>query len=250
MYATTTLNYDLADNLTNIVNANEENIWYAYNQVGDLVATADPYLGQWTYQRDYDGRLRKQTDAREDVIELSYVNTSGYQDPLGRVQSKQVYNSAGTLFSTATYLYDSSPDSHYTVYKGQLYEVTDSEGSETNSYDTRGRPAKTTRYLNINAGNYTTSYTYNDGNYITSIAYPNSGPTIDYSYYTGGSISSVYQGTHDYYSVGAANYDVFGHVLYFTYGNGVATTRNYYGLSDRLESVSSSVFNRTFFNIQ
>ncbi|MGH7977973.1 MAG: toxin TcdB middle/N-terminal domain-containing protein, partial [Limisphaerales bacterium] len=105
---TTTLKYDLADNLTNIVNANNENIYWAYNDAGDVVAMADPYLGQWTYQRDYAGRLRVQTDARGDVIQLNYINpTTGYQDPLGRVQTKLIYSTNYTahiltLYSTVT----------------------------------------------------------------------------------------------------------------------------------------------------
>ena len=121
-----------------------------------MVAMADPYLGQWTYQRDYAGRLRVQTDARGDVFKLYYVNPStGQQDPLGRVQTKQVYslnysNHTLTLVSTVTNIYDSSDDGNYTVYPGLLYKTTDSEGWEKNGYDTRGRLIKTTRYLNIN----------------------------------------------------------------------------------------------------
>ena len=89
---TNLLKYDLADNLTNLVNANNENIYWAYNDAGGLVAMADPYLGQWTYQRDYANRLRTQTDGRGDVIQLSYVNpATGKQDPLGRVQTKLIY---------------------------------------------------------------------------------------------------------------------------------------------------------------
>ena len=95
---TSTLKYDLADNLTNLVNANGENIYWAFNDAGGMVAMADPYLGQWTYQRDYAGRLRVQTDGRGDVIQLSYINPStGQQDPLSRMQTKQIY---GTNYTT------------------------------------------------------------------------------------------------------------------------------------------------------
>jgi len=61
---TTALKYGVAGDLTNIVNANSENIYFAYNDLGDMVAMADPNLGQWTYVRDYAGRVRVQTDAR------------------------------------------------------------------------------------------------------------------------------------------------------------------------------------------
>ncbi len=253
---TTTLKYDLAGNLTNIVNNNGENIYYAYNDAGGLVAMADPYLGQWTYLRDYAGRLRVQTDARGDVVSNSYINPSGNQDPLGRLQVQTVFslnysNHVLVPVFTNTYTYDSSDNGNYTVYKGLLYKITDSEGSETNGYDTRGRLITTTRHLNINNQNYTTSYTYNDGDKVTSIAYPNSGPTITNSYFTGGSINQVSRsGGNNYYTVSATGYDEFGHVTNFVYGNTLTTTRGYYSVSKRLQSISTgsggSVFNRTY----
>ena len=243
---TTTLKYDLADNLTNIVNNNAENIYYAYNDAGGLVAMADPYLGQWTYVRDYANRLRVQTDARGDVVSNSYVNSSSQQDPLGRLQTQTVY---GTNYTnhvlvpafTNTFTYD-------TVYKGLLYQVTDSEGSDTNGYDTRGRLITTTRHLNINSNNYTTSYTYNDGDKVTTITYPNGGPVITNAYFTGGTIQQVSRvGGSAYYTVSAANIDEFGHVTNFSYGNGLTTARGYYSTSKRLSSITcGTVFSRTY----
>ena len=190
----------LPENLTNIVNANTQSIYYAYNDAGGLVAMADPHLGQWTYVRDYAGRLRVQTDARGNVVSNSYVNASGYQDPLGRLQVQTVF---GTNYSnhvlipafTNIYVYDinNSDNSAYPVYNGLLYKVTDSEGWEKNGYDTRGRLIKTARHLNINNQTYTNSYTYNDGDKVTSITYPNGGPTITNAYFTGGSLKQVSQ---------------------------------------------------------
>ena len=130
----TTLKYDLVGNLTNIINANNENIYFAYNNAGWLVALADPYLGQWTYQRDYNGRLRVQTDGRGDVVKASYINlTTTQQDVLGRVQVRQIYSTNYssqnlTLAYAVTNLYD-------TVYNGLPYVVIDNQGAETNGYD-------------------------------------------------------------------------------------------------------------------
>ena len=252
----TTLRYDLAGNLTNIVNHYSENIYFAYNDAGGLVAMADPYLGQWTYQRDYAGRLRVQTDGRGNVVSNSYVNPSGQQDPLGRLQVQTVY---GTNYSTHvlvpaftnTYTYDSNGgDNTYAVYTGLLYKTTDSEGWEKNGYDNRGRLIKTTRHLNLNNQDYTTGYTYNDGDSVASIAYPNSGPTITNLYFTGGSLKqvSLFGTTSNYYTVTSAAYiDEFGHVTNFSYGNGLTTKRSYYSTSKRLQSiVCGSVFTRTF----
>jgi len=241
----TTLKYDVAGNLTNIVNANAENIYFAYNNAGQLIALADPYLGKWTYQRDYAGRLRAQTDGRGDVVKVSYVNSGGQQDPLGRVQVQQVYSTNSVLAYSVTNIYDA-------VYKGLLYSVIDNQGLETNLYDNLERPIRTTRHLNINNRNYTTGYTYNDGDKVTSIAYPNSGPIITNQYFPGDSLKqvSLFGGSQNYYTVSASGYDQFGHVTSFTYGNGLSTTYAYYPKSERLQSIScpssGSVFNRTY----
>jgi len=254
---TTTLNYDLADNLTSIVNAIGETNYWAFNNAGDLVAMADPYLGQWTYVRDYAGRLRIQTDARGDVVSNSYVNPSTtYQDALGRVQVQTVFsfnptNSTLVPAYTNTYVYDSSDDNNYTVYKGLLYKTVDSQGYEKTGYDSLARTLKNTRYLNMNNGVYTTSFTYNSGDKVTSTAYPNYGPTITNLYFNGGAIKqvSLYGSSpqNNYYTVSANAYDEFGHVTNFVYGNTVSTTRKFYPISKRLESVTAgSVFTRTF----
>ena len=255
---TTALKYDLADNLTNIVNANNENIYWAYNDAGGMVAMADPYLGQWTYQRDYANRLRIQTDGRGDVIQLSYVNpATGQQDPLGRVQTKMVYGTnytthALTLYSAVTNIYDASDDGNFTVYPSLLYKVVDKQGYEKTGYDSRARTIKTTRYLNINSNAYTTSYTLDDGNNTTAIAYPNAGPTVNYSYWNGGSVKqvSLNGGSYNYYTTLATAFDEFGHTTNFTYGSGLTVGRGYYSTSKRLQNISAgsggTVFNRSF----
>jgi RHS repeat-associated protein len=251
---TTILNYDLADNLTNIVNANNENIYWAYNDVDGLVAMADPYLGQWTYQRDYANRLRVQTDARGDVIQLHYTDpATGVQDPLGRLRWKEIYSTNYTthtlaLYSAVTNYYDSNGgDSGYTVYPGLLYKTVDREGWEKTGYDTRARTIKTTRYLNINSNAYTTSLTLDDGGNVTAMAYPNSGPTIGYSYFHGGSINQVSRSGYNYYTASSSAFDEFGHVTNFVYGSTLATTRSFYPNSKRLQTIAAgSVFTRTY----
>jgi RHS repeat-associated protein len=253
----TTLKYDLADNLTSIINSIGETNYWAFNDAGDEVASADPYLGQWTYVRDFDGRLRVQTDARGDVVSNSYVNASGYQDPLNRVQVQTVFNFNPTNSTLApaytnTYVYDSSDDNNYNVPKGFLYKTVDSQGYEKAGYDSLARTINATRHLNINNQDYTTKFTYNDGDKVTSTAYPNSGPTITNQYFNGGSIKqvSLYGGSQNYYTVSAGAYDEFGHVTNFVYGNGLSTTRSFYQVSKRLKSVTAgsggSIFSRTF----
>ena len=258
-YYTTALKYDVAGDLTNIVNANSENIYFAYNDLGDLVAMADPNLGQWTYVRDFAGRVRLQTDARGNVISNSYINVSStYQDPLGRLQVQTAFgvvnytNHVLAPAFTNTYVYDASDNTSIKVYKSLLYKVTDSQGAETNGYDSLGRLTNSVRHLNINGENYSTGYSYNDADNLTSTVYPNGGPTVTNLYFTGGSLKQVsrFGGSEIYYSVNASAYDQFEHVTNFSYGNGLSTALSYYPISMRLKSIScgssGAVFNRTY----
>ena len=246
---TTALNYDVAGDLTNIVNANNENIYFAYNDLGDMVAMADPNLGQWTYVRDYAGRVRLQTDARGNVVSNSYVNPSTTcQDPAGRLRVQTVFGVANYTNHvlapafTNTYVYDASDNTSIKVYKGLLYKVTDGEGSETNGYDPLGRLTNTIRHLNINGQNYTTSFSYNDADKLASTVYPNGGPTVTNLYFTGGSLNKVSRvgGTEVYYSVTASAYDQFEHVTNFSYGNGLSTALSYYPISSLTHHVNAS----------
>jgi RHS repeat-associated protein len=238
----TTLNYDLAGNLTEIDNQNGEHIDYGYDDAGNLVAMADPHLGVWTYRHDLAGRVREQIDGKGQKI------TFDYKASLGRLSAKKVFDAANNLLSTATYTYDIG-DANYTVYKGMLFQVTDSEGWEKTGYDPLGRENKSTRHLEVTVRNktvksqdYTATYTYDNADHLTSTVYPNSSPTItiNYEYHPGGSLKRVYRSGYDFYNTAAANFDEFDHLTQYTYGNGIVNNRNYYPISKRLQSISTS----------
>ena len=82
---TTTLSYNLAGDLTNITDHAGNQIQYACNGLGQVVAMADPDMGIWQYERDFAGRLRRQIDGNGQSVVF------GYDDPLGRLRTKQVY---------------------------------------------------------------------------------------------------------------------------------------------------------------
>lgn len=239
----TTLKYDRAGNLTNILNSASENIYYGYDDAGSLIAMADPHLGVWTYLRDSAGRVRIQTDGKGQKVIFDY------NAPLSRLSAKLVYNKAGQLVSTATYTYDVSDDSNnYTAYEGLLYKVTDHEGWEKNDYDTFGRLRKNTRHLDINNQDYTTIYTYNDGDRVTALAYPNSGPTVNYEYHPPGSVKRVYRTGYDFYTAAASAFDDLGHVTEFKYRNdATVNSRSYYSTSQRLHTISTpGILSKTY----
>ena len=129
----TSYTYDLLGNLTNIVDSANNAIQITYDSLGRKTTMIDPDMGTWGYVFDNAGRLTRQTDASTNTIKFYY------SDQLGRLTSREVYDTGGSLVGTIAYAYDASDDTNYTVYPGQLYKVTDLQGYERFSYDARGR---------------------------------------------------------------------------------------------------------------
>jgi len=233
---TTTYAYDLADDLLTVTDNAANQIQYAYNNVGEVVAMADPDMGVWQYERDIAGRLRTQIDGNSNNIHFDYT------DPLGRLLTRKVYDFTGAQILGSTNVWDSSGgDGNYTVYQGQLFESIDNEGYVKNSYDVRGRVLKTVRYLSKNTNSYTTQHLFDDMDRVTQTVYPNGGPTVTNIYDTGANLSQVKQlggsGT-TYYS--ATGFNALDQLTGISYGNGVSTVNAYYPNSHRLDSLVTS----------
>ena len=129
----TTYKYDLVGNSTNVTDSAGNSTVMAYDSLGRKTAMTDPDMGTWSYVYDNAGRMTQQIDARSNKLAFTY------SDQLGRMTSKQIYNTENSLVGTIAYTYDVSDDPNYTVFKGQLYKVTDLQGYERSSYDIRGR---------------------------------------------------------------------------------------------------------------
>jgi RHS repeat-associated protein len=232
---TTLLSYNLAGDLTNVTDNASNQIQYAYNRLGQLVAMADPDMGVWQYERDYAGRLRLQVDANGQSVRYSY------NDPLGRLASRQVYDFSGGFAYGDTNVYDSSDDGNFTIYAGQLYKTIDSEGWQKNGYDLRGRTVKTARYLNKNGNTYTNQLSYDDLDRVTQTVYPNGGPTVQNVYDIGANLSQVKQiGGSATVFYTAQGFNAIGQLTGINFGNGVATTFSYYANSKRLYQLVTS----------
>jgi RHS repeat-associated protein len=230
----TQFKFDLLGNPTNLVDQAGNTIVMAYDSLGRKTSMVDPDLGTWSYVYDVSGRVTQQTDARGDTLKFYYA------DPLGRLTSKEIYNSASHLAGTITYTYDHSDDPAFTVYKGQLYKVADLQGYERSSYDVRGRVIKTGRFLNLNAAEYVTQSTYDDADRLQQLEYPGNAALIQYSYDTAGNVSQVASlagtGTNEVFYT-PLGFNALGQLTSSTNGNGVLTTNIYYPLSQRVENV-------------
>jgi RHS repeat-associated protein len=229
---TTLLAYNLAGDLTNVTDNANNQIQYAYNDLGQVVAMADPDMGVWQYQRDFAGRVRKQIDADGNMVVFNY------DDALGRLHSRQIFDYTGTNTYNVTNVYDSSDDANFTAYAGQLYKVIDKEGYTKNSYDVRGRTLKVARYLVKNGNTYTNQFAFDDADRVTQTVYPNGGPIITNIFDFGGNLSQVKQvGGSNWVFYTAIGFNALGQLLGINFGNSVVTTNNYFANSKRLQRV-------------
>jgi RHS repeat-associated protein len=233
---TTTLAYDLIDDLTNITDNANNKISFYFDDLKNEVAMTDPDMGFWQFARDADGNLKVQTDAKGQQLKFYY------SDPAGRLTRREGYNVAGQLVSTNTYSYDSNGgDSSYTVYPGQLFMVTDDQGWQKSNYDVRNRTPKIVRYLSKNGSTYTNQYAFDDADRQNSIIYPNGGPTITNIFDTGENLSQVKQvgGSNTVYYA-AQGFNALRQLLGVNFGNGIVTTNSYYPVSLRLQKILTS----------
>ncbi len=230
----TTYGYDILGNLTNLTDNANNKTTMVYDSLGRKTAMTDPDMGTWTYGYDNAGRITQQIDARNNKL------TFDYTDPLGRMVAKHIYNPGGTLAGTITYTYDVSDDPNYTVFKGQLYKVTDLQGYQRSSYDVRGRVVKTARFLNVNSMEYVTQTTYDDADRLQTIAYPGNAATVQYTYDTAGNLVQVKSlagtGTQEIFYT-PQGFNALGQLTGYTDGAGVVTANTYYNNSKRLQRV-------------
>jgi RHS repeat-associated protein len=231
----TTYKYDLLGNPTNVTDNAGNSTVMVYDSLGRKTSMTDPDMGRWSYAYDNAGRMTQQIDARTNKL------TFTYSDQLGRLTLKQIYNAANSLVGTITYAYDTSDDPSYTVFKGQLYKVTDLQGYERSSYDVRGRVLKTGRFLNLNSMEYVTQSTYDDADRVQQLTYPGGAAIINYTYDTAGNLVQVKSlagtGTQEIFYTPVGGFNALGQLLSYTNGNGVLTTNIYFANSKRLQQM-------------
>jgi RHS repeat-associated protein len=235
---TTTLAYNQVNDLTNITDSAGNKIAMFYDLAGHQVALADPDMGFWQYNYDLDGRLKTQTDAKSQTIKFFYSDTAG------RVTRREGWNAGGQCVSTNTWAYDSNGgDTPCTVYPGQTYKLTDDEGWQKFSYDMRNRTLKSVRYLAKNGNTYTNQFTFDDADRLTSTIYPNGGPVVTNLFDAGQHLLQVRIGSTNFYT--AKGYNELSQLSGVTFGNGAATTFNYFTISKRLTKILTTATGET-----
>ena len=232
--------YDLIGNLTNVTDHFGNMIALRYDTLGRKTNMVDLDMGSWSYQYDVAGRLTNQFDAKGQRI--AYF----YNDPLGRLIRKAIYNSAGVFVAGITNVYDAKDDadSGYSVGKTELYKVYDREGWQKVSYDERGRAVKVCRYVSANGQSYTTQTAYDDADRVKTFEYPGGVAKLKYSYDSAGNLTNIISlagtGTQETFYERPV-YNEIGALVSFNVRNGAAvTTNSYYANSRRLKQTRTS----------
>ncbi|MCP5003591.1 MAG: RHS repeat protein, partial [Planctomycetes bacterium] len=181
----------------------------------------DPDMGAWSYLYDLNGNLDSQTDAKAQTVSFEY-------DDLNRVTFKD-----NPTDPDITYIYD---EPFSTNSKGKLTTLIDASGTTKYYYDELGRTIETIK--TVDGTPYSTETTYDALGRTKSLTYPD-GEIVNYSYDTGGNLSSIYDGTTTYAT--HSGYNALGQNSNITYGNGVTTDYTYDDVTGnyRLKSIAT-----------
>lgn len=157
-----TYRYDAFGNLVYMVDPEGNETKIGYNIRGFKTAISDPDLGYWRYTYDASGQLVDQTDAKNQTTRSTY-------DLLGRLTSR-TENWGTPQAATSNWYYDETNISATAV--GKLTRTTNNRNySETNYYDSYGRPYQTS--TTIDGTGYTNSVTYDSNSRPKNATYPN-----------------------------------------------------------------------------
>src|SRR6185436_3534399 len=139
-------------------------------------------------------------------------------DDLNRLLKKW-QGAAGSGELLASYAYDSG--SHGV---GHRTAMTDTTGTASWAYDTRGRATSESKTI-TGVGTYTTAYTYDPMDRVKTVTYP-TGEIVNQTYNAASLLASV-SGANAYAS--GLTYNIFGQINELTLGNGAVTSYDYYG---------------------
>lgn len=270
----TNYKYDAGDRVTQVVQGVQTRI-FSYDGLGREISETTPEAGTVTYSYTSGSALCsgdpsnvcQRTDARGVVTTYAYDDMNrligiGYTIPSGQNISPMpstcsVYINRAPRSFNVCYSYGGAGASAYTG--GRLSGVSDSSGSETYSYDLDGRVTQISKITN--GTTYNIGYQYDAGGDVTQITYP-SGRVVQQAYNPVGQLCQIAPSAtsctgSNYYalipvsSTWASNgYDVAGHLINLTYGNGVTATYNYSPTRSQIASLRYAKGNSTYFGLQ
>ena len=241
---TTRYTYDNFDQLLEIEDHKLNKTRYGYDMLGRRVTTVDPDLvnqvlgGQLVTTYFDDGSVESQTDGMGQRREFLY-------DHLGRVVRSETFaGGSSTAEEVFEYFYDANTDgtaSQFPVFKGQLYKVVDSEGSERHGYDVRGHVLRSRRHVSKTAKSYTTESAYDVAGRLVGMTFPGGEAGLRYVYDNAGNLRRIRAtsgtGPSNELFYDAQEFDELRQPTRVACGNGVTNHLTYYPGSKRLQSI-------------
>lgn|GEM_PF-3646619 len=218
--------YDPFGNLGSTIDPNRNVITVTYDLLGRKTALTDPDLGQITYDIDPIGQVWRQTSPNQRT--LGQHTYSAY-DLLGRptaryepdLKSYWTYDSAAMGVGKLAEAYTGSP--------------TAKDYDRTHTYDTLGRPAKTTQVLND--ATYSSTPSYDAWSRVINQTYQRgSDPAKSYDlrYNAYGALTQITRGTQVLWQV--MEQDAAMRPVRIQTGNGLIDTRLYNIYTDRMDT--------------
>jgi RHS repeat-associated protein len=200
--------YDDNDNLTAVTDPRNLVTSYQYTGFGDLKQQTSPDTGVTTNTYDSGGNLLTSTDARSAITTYTY-------DSLNRVATA-AYKIGATTDQTIAFTYDAGTNG-----KGRMTGASDANHSMAWVYGAQGRI--TSKSQNVGGINQSMGYSYSSGR-LSTLTLP-SGQVVTYSYNSNNQIAGITVGATTVLS--SVQYDPFGPVKGWTWGNGTLMSRTY-----------------------
>ncbi len=205
--ALTQFEYDTGDRISKVIDPRNLNTTYVYDGFGQLWAQNSPDTGSSTFQ--YNAYGQRTLTTRNDGSTLSYV-----YDALGRLTSY------GTSTQGRAFGYDWCQNG-----KGRLCNADTNAGTHQFLYTPLGQLQGELEWTPT-AGDYT-GYAYDNMGRLTGISYP-SGVSAGYGYSNGKltTMTATVNGATQIVA-GSINYQPFGGIGNWTYGNNLARSYGY-----------------------
>jgi len=205
--------YDVAGNLTSVVDPNGNTTAYAFDDLGRLLQQNSAVTGTTAYAYDAAGNLVSSTDANGSVVTRAY-------DALGRVTQETSVPALRDADPTTTWSYDDADPTHFG--RGRVAAMSDASGTASYRYERRGLLASEVK--TIGGQPFTSAFQYDTIGDRSFLRYP-SARTVTWTFDYAGRPISASAGTTTL--VAAAAYLPFGPLTDLTFGNGTARHMTY-----------------------
>ncbi len=222
----TQLSYDTNDNLTSVKDPMGFVTTYQRDGFGEVLQLVSPDSATTINTYDSAGNVDTSTDANLNITTYTYdaLNRVTQVSSVASIWSNHPYVVNWPFTITYTYGYDNCTNG-----VGRLCSATGTAGTMAWTYTPQGRVASRTEADSLdNTGAYPLAYTYNAAGQVTSLTYP-SGAILGYSYNSNHQIASISVTVDGATTPVVTNvqYEPFGGVSGWTWGNGATATRTH-----------------------